>query len=101
MQVKTVLKERRLRKINDEPIKLSERHTALTVQELDIAETVIIRFIQSQSFQCKLRILKKASGNLKEPSRSKKNEVAAGKTSSIYRLDPFVGMCITCWWLVK
>ena len=27
---------------------------------------------------------------MKEPSRSKKNEVAVGKTSSIYRLDPFV-----------
>ena len=90
LRVKAVLKERRLRKKNDEPIKLSEHRTALTVQELDIAETVIIQFIQSQSFEYELKILEQASSNLKEPPRSKMNEVAVGKTSSIYRLDPFV-----------
>ena len=90
LRVKAALKERRLRKKNDEPIKLSEHRTALTVQELDIAETVIIQFIQSQSFEYELKILEQASSNLKEPPRSKKNEVAVGKTSSIYRLDPFV-----------
>ena len=90
LRVKAVLKGRRLRKINDKPIKLSEHRTALTVQELDIAETVIIRLIQSQSFEYELKILEQASSNLKEPSRSKKNEVAVGKISSIYRLDPFV-----------
>ena len=88
--MKAVLKGRRLRKINDEPIKLSKHRTALSVQELYIAETVIIRLIQSQSFEYELKILEQASSNLKEPSRSKKNEVAVGKISSIYRLDPFV-----------
>ena len=90
MRVKAVLKERRLRKMNDEPDKLSKLRTALTVQELDNAETVIIRFIQSQSFEHELQILEQASNDLIEQSHSKKNEVAVGKTSSIYRLDPFV-----------
>ena len=90
MRVKDVIKERRLRKMNDEPIQLSKLRTALTVQELDTAETVIIRFIQSQSFELELRILEQASSDLKEQSQSKKNEVAVGKISPIYRLDPFV-----------
>ena len=90
LRVKAVLKERRLRKNNDEPIKLSEHHTALTVGELDIAETAIIRFIQSQSFENELKILEQASSNLKEPSSSNKNVVAVRKTSSICRVDPFV-----------
>lgn len=90
LRVKAVLKERRLRKNNDEPIKLSEHRTALTVRELEIAETAITRFIQSQSFEYELKILEQAGSNLKEPSRSKKNAVAVGKTSPIYRLDPFV-----------
>ena len=90
LRVKAVLKGRKLRKFNDEPIKLSEHRTALIVPELDIAETVIIRFIQSQSFGYELKILEQASSNLKEPSRSKKNEVAVGKIGSIYRFNPFV-----------
>ena len=90
LRLKAVLKERRLRKNNDEPIKLSEHRTALTVRELEIAETAITRFIQSQSFEYELKILEQAGSNLKEPSRSKKNAVAVGKTSPIYRLDPFV-----------
>jgi len=88
-RVKDVLKERRLRKKNNEPSKHSKFRTALNVQELDSAETVIIRFIQSQSFEHELRILEQASNDLKEQSHSKKNEVAVGKISSIYRLDPF------------
>lgn len=90
MQVKAVLKEQWLRKINNEPIKLCEHRTALTIQELDTAETVIISFILSQSFKRELRILEQASSNLKELSRSNKNEVAVGKINSINPLDLFV-----------
>ena len=47
IRMKAVPKERMLRKIKNELIKPRKLHTALTVQELDTAEAVIIRFIQS------------------------------------------------------
>ena len=100
IRMKSVLRERMLRKMNDEPIKPSKLRTALTVQELDTAETEIIRFIQSQSFERELQILERANNNLKEQSYSKKNKVAVGKISSIHRLDPFVDKGV-CWWSIK
>ena len=97
MRVTAILKERRLRRMNDKPNdkpdKLNEDRSALTVQELEDAELSIIRFTQFQSFEHELRTLKQASNNKfkhEEESRSKKNEIQVGKTSSIYRLDPFV-----------
>ena len=41
LRVKAVLRERRLQKNNSEQIKISEHGTALTIQELGIAETAI------------------------------------------------------------
>ena len=97
MRVTAILKERRLRRMNDKPNdkpdKLNEDRSALTVQELEDAELSIIRFTQFQSFKHELRTLKQASNNKfkhEEESRSKKNEIQVVKTSSIYRLDPFV-----------
>ena len=97
MRVTAILKERRLRRMNDKPNdkpdKLNEDRSALTVQELEDAELSIIRFTQFQSFEHELRTLKQASNNKfkhEEESRFKKNEIQVGKTSSIYRLDPFV-----------
>ena len=97
MRVTAILKERRLRRMNDKPNdkpdKLNEDRSALTVQELEDAKLSIIRFTQFQSFEHKLRTLKQASNNKfkhEEQSRSKKNEIQVRKTSSIYRLDPFV-----------
>ena len=93
MRVKAVFRERSSQRMNDQPIKLNEDHSPLTVQGLEDAELAIIRFTQFQSFQNELRTLEQASNNKlkhEEQSRSKINEIPVGKTSSIYRLDPFM-----------
>ena len=93
MRVKAVLKERRSQRMNDQSIKPNENRSPLTVQELEDAELAIIRFTQLQSFEHELRTLEQASNNKlkrEEQSRFKKSEIQVGKTSSIYRLDPFM-----------
>ena len=61
------------------------------MKELEDAELAIIRFTQFLSFEHELRTLEQdRSGQLKDQSRSNHNKVAVGKTSPIYRLDPFV-----------
>ena len=62
------------------------------MQELEKAERSIIRFSQSQSFYNELKSLDQAScdepGHEQTLLQKRKNEVT--KTSSLYRLDPFV-----------
>ena len=93
MRVKAVLKERRSQRMNDQSIKPNENRSPLTVQELEDAELAIIRFTQLQSFKHELRTLEQASNNKlkrEEQSGFKKSEIQVGKTSSIYRLNPFM-----------
>ena len=102
LRVKTILQERRLKRINkrhgpsatvnDKASKPKINCSSLAVQELEEAEQSIIRFSQSQSFYNDLKNLDQASCD--EPVhkqtflQKRKNEVT--KTSSLYRLDPFV-----------
>ena len=102
LRVKTILQERRLKSIekqhgsfsitNDKANKLNEDCSSLTVQELEEAEHAIIRLTQSQNFDNELKSLYQAS--LNEPgherTRPKKGKTEITKTSSLYRLDPFV-----------
>ena len=79
--------------MNDQSVKLNEDRSPLTVQELKGAELAIIRFTQFHSFEHELRTLEQVSNSKskhEEQSSSKKNEIQVGKTSSIYRLDPFM-----------
>ena len=102
LRVKTILQERRLKRINeqhgpsatvnDKAGKPNIDCSSLTVQELEKAERSIIRFSQSQSFYNELKSLDQAScdepGHEQTLLQKRKNEVT--KTSSLYRLDPFV-----------
>ncbi|XP_044182196.1 uncharacterized protein LOC122963003 [Acropora millepora] len=102
LRVKTILQERRLKRINEQhgpPATANDKaskpiigRSSLTVQELEEAEQSIIRFSQSQSFDNELKSLDQASldepGYEKTPSQKGKNKVT--KASSLYRLDPFV-----------
>ncbi|XP_078384040.1 uncharacterized protein LOC144666486 [Oculina patagonica] len=102
LRVKSILQERRLRRINahhglstnvnDKSSKLIIECSSLTVQELEEAEQSIILFTQSQSFENELKKLDQAShdepDHERTPLQRRKNEVT--KTSSLYRLDPFV-----------
>ena len=91
MRVKVILKERSLRRANGKSVKLNEDHSRLTVKELQDAELAIIRFTQFLSFEHKLGTLEQVrSDQLKDQSHSCNRKVAVGKTSPIYRLDPFV-----------
>ena len=86
MRVKVILRD-----ANGKSVKLNEDHSRLTVKELEDAELAIIRFTQFLSFEHELGTLEQdRSGQLKDQSRSNHNKVAVGKTSPIYRLDPFV-----------
>ena len=99
--MKTILKERRLKGIKkqhgsfsatkDKADKLNEDCSPLTVQELE-AEHAIIRLTQSQSFDNDLKSLYQASRNEPghERTRPQKGKTEITKTSSLYRLDPFV-----------
>ena len=61
------------------------------MKELEDAELAIICFTQFLSFKHELGTLEQdRSGQLKDQSRSNHSKVAVGKTSPIYRLDPFV-----------
>ena len=91
MGVKVILKERSFRRANGKSVKLNEGHFLLTVKELEDAELAIIRFAQFLSFEHELGTLEQArSGQLKDQSRFNNSKAAEGKTSPIYRLDPFV-----------
>lgn len=91
MRVKVILKERSFRRANGKSVKLNEDHSLLTVKELEDAELAIIRLTQFLSLEQELGTLEQArSGQLKDQSRFNNNQVAVGKTSPIYRLDPFV-----------
>ena len=91
MPVKVILKERGFSRANGKSVKLNEDHSLFTVKELEDAELAIIRFTQFLSFKHELGALEQArSGQLKDQSRSNNSKVAVGKTSPIYRLDPFL-----------
>ena len=78
------------------PVATGERMASTAAQPLEEAELAIIRFTQFQSFEKELQTLEQARNNKpkhEEQSRSKKNEIQVGKTSSIYRLDPFMVSC--------
>jgi len=103
LRVKAILQERRLKRIsakygsssaiNVKARKLNEDHSSLTVRELEEAEHAIIRFTQSQSFDTELKSLDQESDNKPghERARPQKSKTEIRKTSSLYRLDPFVG----------
>ena len=100
--MKTILQERRLKSIkqqlgsfsttNDKADKLNKDCSSLTLQELEEVEHAIIRLTQSQSFDIQLKSLYQASRNEPghERTRPQKGNTEITKTSSPYRLDPFV-----------
>lgn len=82
--------------MNDGPIKPSKLCTSLTIQELDTAETEIIRFIQSQSFERELQILERANNNLNEERSCCRKDWLHSSP------QPNHGQrCTTCWWSIK
>ena len=91
MRVKVILKERSFRRANGKSIKLKEDPSLFTVKDLEDAELAIIRFTQFLSFESELGTLEQVrSSQLKDQPRPTNSKVAVGKTSPIYRLDPFV-----------
>ena len=91
MRVKVILKERSFRRANGKSVKLNEDRSLLTVKEFEDAELAIVRVTQFLNLEHELGTLEQTrSGQLKDQSRSNNSQVAVGKTSPIYRLDPFV-----------
>ena len=74
-----------------------ERHSPqfrkpITVQELEDAETAIVRQVKTQAFSTEIDILEriKKSGNQNERSRERRKKNEIKKKSSIYRISPIL-----------
>ena len=84
------LKERVVNaKSNDVGDHMGKRHESklnLTVEELQRAEILIIRVVQSETFEKEIEMLTSTKSKL---SRSKGNP-QVNKTGPMYKLDPFV-----------
>ena len=85
------------REIKNEDKKKTEvvkplQHISMTPLLLQEAEKVIIRCVQSRYFQDELQALRSLSGCIRvsERSSAKEKKIALKKTSSIYKLDPFI-----------
>ena len=67
----------------------------LTVQKLEEAETAIFTFLQSQIFSYEIHALNRISNDDKDERRqSKQKKMEIKKTSSLFRLDPFLDQSV-------
>jgi hypothetical protein len=64
--------------------------TPLTVNELDEAEHCILKYVQSQAFQSEREVLKQRNSNISGQRGRALKRTGVPRTSSIYRLDPFL-----------
>ncbi|XP_077865705.1 uncharacterized protein LOC144352647 [Saccoglossus kowalevskii] len=71
---------------------MSETNTPLTVQDLAEGEKAIIREVQSRAFQKEIQILKemKLVGNPQSRNQLKARNIQFRKSSTIYKLNPFI-----------
>ena len=79
---------RNLRKVIRHPASMPEKPEIrpLNLEELRLAETEILKYVQCRNFQTELARVKKSNGHDAQGDKFSKQSV--GKTSPLYKLDP-------------
>jgi uncharacterized HAD superfamily protein len=76
--------------INSLPSQGREFQPRLSVDDLTQADVLLIKAVQSEEFGKEIEILLTSLKTEQHPSKSNKRNIQLNKTSSLYKLDPFV-----------